>query len=208
MEDVHKEYGYARVSSQKQHEDRQIDALLSYGIGERDIIVDKSSGKDFERKGYELLKYSLLRTGDVLVIKEMDRLGRSKQGVKDELEYFRGKGIRVKILDIPTTLVEADGQGWIIDMVSNIMIEVLASIGEEERHKIKRRQREGIDAAISRGVRFGRPRLEKPEKYEEVMSKVSSGAVSATEAMQMLGLKRGTYYNMRKLYQIGVKGYE
>lgn len=141
------EFGYARVSTSHQNTDRQIEALLEYGIPERNIIVDKQSGKDFERVGYLALKNTMLRAGDTLVIKELDRLGRNKQMIKEELEWLKAHEIRVKILNVPTSLMECDGQDWILEMVSNILIEVMASIAEEERLKNHQRQSEGIQAA-------------------------------------------------------------
>lgn len=141
-------FGYARVSSREQHEDRQIEALTNYGVNRDNIIVDKCSGKDTEREGYQYLKKQMLRNGDTLVIKELDRLSRSKSDIKQELEFFKCNGIHVKILDIPTTLTDfPPEQMWVMDMINAILIEVLGSIAENERLKIRRRQREGIDAA-------------------------------------------------------------
>lgn len=99
-------YGYARVSSREQNEDRQLDALVKFGVPEQNIIVDKCSGKDTEREGYQYLKRQILRRGDTLVIKELDRLSRNKSDIKRELEQFHDIGVRVKILDIPTTLTD------------------------------------------------------------------------------------------------------
>lgn len=102
-----KTYGYARVSTKEQNLGRQLKALLDAGVDERDIITDKISGTDLEREGYQTLKNHLLRDGDTLIIKSLDRLSRNKVHIKEELEYFRSHHIRVKVLDIPTTLVEA-----------------------------------------------------------------------------------------------------
>lgn len=197
-----KEFGYARVSTAHQNTDRQIDALKEYGISERDIIVDKQSGKDFNRMGYQSLKENMLRTGDTLVVKELDRLGRNKQMIKEELEYFKANGIRVKILNIPTTLIEVDGQDWVMEMVSNILIEVMSSIAEEERLKNHQRQSEGIEAARAKGVEFGRPKIKKPENYEEVMQKVSIGEIKAVDAMKLLGVRKTSFYKLKKLYPV------
>lgn len=200
---MQKEFGYARVSSSQQCTDRQMEALLEYGIEERNIIVDKQSGKDFNRVGYQSLKENLLRYGDTLVVKELDRLGRNKQMIKEELEYFKSHGIRVKILNVPTSLMECDGQEWILDMVSNILIEVMASVAEEERVKIRQRQAEGIAAARNRGINLGRPNVKKPENYELVMGKLTSGEITAVTAMKLLGIKRTTFYKLKKLYPVG-----
>lgn len=203
-----REFGYARVSTQHQNTDRQVQVLQDYGISKKDIFIDKQSGKDFERQGYLLLKENVLRSGDTLVVKELDRLGRNKVAVKEELEYFRSEGIRVKILDVPTTLIDCEEQSWVMDMVSNILIEVMSSIAEEERIKNHQRQKEGIAAARARGVQFGRPKLQKPEGYEDVMNKVAEGALKAEEAMEQLGLKRTSYYKLKKLHPVeGVRNH-
>lgn len=194
-----KEFGYARVSTTHQNTDRQVDALRMYGIDERDIYVDKQSGKDFNRVGYLSLKENVLRTGDTLVIKELDRLGRNKQMIKEELEWFKAHHIRVKILNIPTTLIDVDGQDWVMEMVSNILIEVMSSIAEEERMKNHQRQKEGIAVAMAKGVDFGRPRVRKPENWSEVTERVEKGEITSVEAMRILGLKKTSYYKLRKL---------
>ena len=135
-------YGYARVSTREQNEDRQVEALIRHGVPEQQIIIDKASGKDTEREGYQYLKRQILRHGDTLIIKGLDRLSRSKQDIKRELESFKEMGVRVKILDIPTTLTDfPPEQQWVQEMVTAILIEVLGSIAENERNKIRARQR-------------------------------------------------------------------
>lgn len=151
---------------------------------------------------YLLLKGKILRPGDTLVVKELDRLNRNKAAVKEDLEHFRSEGIRVKILDVPTTLIDSEKQGWVMEMVSSILIEVMSSIAEEERVKNHQRQAEGIEAARTRGVQFGRPKLQKPEGYEDVMRKVADGVLRAEEAMRQLGLKRSSYYKLKNLYPV------
>lgn len=201
-------YGYARVSTLHQNTDRQIQALEKYGIPKQDIFVDKQSGKNFERQGYLLLKENVLRAGDTLVVKELDRLGRNKEAVKEELEHFKSRGIRVKILDVPTTLIDCDGQDWVMEMVSNILVEVMSSIAEEERVRNHQRQEEGIAAAKAKGVKFGRPSLTLPDNYQLVMGQVAEGRLKSSEAMEMLNLKRTSYYKLKKLYLAeGVKEY-
>lgn len=190
-------YGYARVSTREQNEDRQLEALKVFGVPEQNIIIDKASGKDTEREGYQYLKRQILRNGDTLVIKELDRLSRNKADIKRELEEFKEMGIRVKILDIPTTLTEfPPDQEWILDMINSILIEVLGSIAENERNKIRSRQREGIEAAKKKSVRFGRPAVEKPDNWDTVMAKVRSGEIKAVEAIQELGISRSSYYRL------------
>ncbi len=190
-------YGYARVSTREQNEDRQLEALKVFGVPEQNIIIDKASGKDTEREGYQYLKRQILRNGDTLVIKELDRLSRNKTDIKRELEEFKEMGIRVKILDIPTTLTEfPPDQEWILDMINSILIEVLGSIAENERNKIRSRQREGIEAAKKKNVRFGRPAVEKPDNWYTVITKVRNGEIKAVEAIQELGISRSSYYRL------------
>ena len=200
---MQKVFGYARVSTIHQHEDRQVEALLAYGVDSRSIITDRESGKDFNRVGYQSLKENLLRPGDTLIIKELDRLGRNKAAVKSELEWFKAKGIRVKILDLPTTLIDCEGQDWILDMLTNVLIEIMASIAEEERIKIHRRQEEGIAAAKAKGVVFGRPVVAKPDNFDEIMALVDSGQLTSVKAMRELGLKKSSFYKLRKAYLTG-----
>ena len=161
--------------------------------------MDKESGKDFNRLGYLSLKEKWLRQGDTLVVKELDRLGRNKAMIKSELEWFKAEGIRVRILNIPTTLINCD-QDWVLDMVSNILIEVMASVAEEERVKIHRRQEEGIAVAKAKGVVFGKPPIAKPDNYEKVMALVDSGQLKAVDAMRELGVRKTTFYRLRHEY--------
>ncbi|MBQ6042006.1 MAG: recombinase family protein [Oscillospiraceae bacterium] len=189
-------YGYARVSSREQNEDRQIEALTKYGVpSENIIIVDKCSGKDIEREGYQYLKRQILRAGDTLVIKELDRLSRNKSDIKAELEYFKSIGVRIKILDIPTTLTDfPDEQMWVMDMINAILIEVLGSIAENERNKIRSRQREGIEAARKRKVQLGRPALIKPVNFDSIAERVESKELTVAQAIKILKISRSAYY--------------
>lgn len=151
-------YYYARVSSKEQNLDRQIAAFAALGAQEREIITDKESGKDLDRSGYTALKTALLRRGDTLVIKSLDRLSRSKRDIKNELQYFKENGIRLKVLDLPTTMIEYPaGQEWVLDMVNNILVEVLSSIAQQERETIHQRQAEEIATAKEKGKHLGRP---------------------------------------------------
>lgn len=196
-------YGYARVSSREQNEDRQIEALTRFGVPAANIIIDKRSGKDTEREGYQYLKRQVLRRGDTLVIKELDRLSRNKADIKRELEEFKDNGIRVKILDIPTTLTDfPPEQAWVLEMINAILIEVLGSIAENERNKIRSRQREGIDAAKRKNVRFGRPSAPLPDNWKEVLTEVRSGKEKAVDAMKELGISKSCYYRLCKKINI------
>ena len=194
-----KVFYYARVSTREQNLDRQISAFKAMGASEREIIVDKASGKDLNRDGYNALKTAMLRRGDTLVVKSLDRLSRNKSDIKNELQYFQQSGIRLKVLDIPTTMIDfSEGQSWVVDMVNNILIEVLSSIAQQERETIRTRQAEGIAAAKAKGKYLGRPIVQKPDNWDEVMRQWKSGAITAVKAMELTGLKRSTFYKLVK----------
>ena len=162
-------YYYARVSSKEQNLDRQIEAFLALGAEERQIITDKKSGKNLEREGYQALKNVMLRQGDTLVVKSLDRLSRNKADIKNELQYFKEHGIRLKVIDLPTTMMNLpEGQEWVFEMVNNILIEVLGTIAEQERETIRKRQAEGIEAARKNGKKLGRPAITFPQNWEQV----------------------------------------
>ena len=188
-------YGYARVSSTEQNLDRQVEALLAYGVEERDIITDKQSGKDFQRSGYLALKNQMLRPGDTLVIKEMDRLGRDYSAIKDEWLDIQKMGVDIVIIDTPllNTKEKSDLEK---NLICSIVFELLAYTAEKERRKIRTRQAEGIKLALDRGVKFGRPETTLPENYAKVIGLWQSGSITAVEAMRRLGLKKTTFYKL------------
>ena len=211
--------GYARVSSHEQNLDRQIQALSQY-VKPDMIVSEKASGKDFNRPGYQSLKVGIgkLVKGDTLYIKSLDRLSRNKEQAKKELQYFKDNGIRIKIIDLPTTMAEMpQEQAWIADMVSNIMIEVLTSIAESERATIRKRQREGLDVMpideatgkrISRktGRAIGRPRAQYPDNWQTVYERWANKEITARKAMQLMNLKTNTFYKLASEYKTaGIK---
>lgn len=196
---MNKTYYYARVSTTEQNLDRQIELFRSLGADDRDIITDKQSGKSLDRTGYNALKNAILRAGDTLVIKSLDRLSRSKTDIKNELKYFKDNNIRLKVADLPTTMIDlADEQSWVIDMVNNILIEVLSSIAEQESNTIHQRQSEGIAAAKAKGKHLGRPKLIKPDNWDSVISEYKESRITAKEAMTRLNLKRSSFYKLLK----------
>lgn len=207
-----KTFYYARVSSSGQNLQRQIEAFRAQGAGDRDIVIDKASGADADRPGYNALK-QFIRSGDTLVITSLDRLSRRKADIKTELAYFRDNGIRVKVLDLPTTLVDLpEGQAWILDMVTNILVEVLSSMAEQERKNILQRQREGFDAmprddkgrriSAKKGTYPGRPMIKRPENWDRVMFEWRTAKkITAVEAMEKLGLKKSSFYKLVKEYE-------
>ena len=190
-------YGYARVSSTEQNLDRQIEALVAYGVEDRHIITDKMSGKSFDRPGYQTLKGQLLREGDVLVIKELDRLGRNYEQIKSEWHELRQMGIDVVVIDMPM-LSTADKTDLEKVLIANIIFELLSYLAEKERIKIKTRQAEGIALAKQKGVKMGRPNAKLPTGFAEEVHKWKEGKQTATETMQALNLKRTTFYKLIK----------
>lgn len=196
-----KVFYYARVSSREQNLDRQIEAFKKLGADEREIIYDKESGKNLERVGYQALKNTLLRSGDTLVVKSLDRLSRNKTDIKNELQYFKDNNIRLKVIDLPTTMMDLPkGQEWVFEMVNNILIEVLGTIAEQERNTIRKRQKEGIEAAKAKGKHLGRPKLEKPENWEYVIAKWKAKEITARQAQMELGVSKTSFYKLITLY--------
>ena len=201
-----KTWGYARVSSNEQHLDRQIEALRGMGLSDREIIVDKASGVSMDRPGYKALRDQMLRSGDTLIVKSLDRLSRNKQHIRQELEYFRAQHIRVMVMDIPTTMISLqEGQEWIMDMVNNVLIEVMASIAEQERRMIKERQAEGIAVAKEKGTHLGRPAATYPPDWDQIYTLWKNGTITAVRAMNDLGLKRSTFYKLVHRYEEGLQ---
>ena len=198
----HRTFGYARVSSKEQNLDRQIELLRKH-VPPENILTDKASGKDLERPSYQALKGALgLRQGDTLVITSLDRLSRSKADIHSELQWFQKHQIRLKVLDLPTSMVEVpEGQEWLIEMINNILIEVLASMAEQERIMIRKRQREGIETAKKKGKHLGRPKLQMPEQFPEVYERWKSGELTAKTAMKMLGMASTSFYRMVSQYE-------
>jgi len=195
-------FGYARISTKEQCLGRQLKALNDLGISDRDIIVDKASGKDVDgRAGYLTLRNSMLRSGDTLVVKSLDRLSRNKADIKVELEHYKANGIRLKVIDLPTTMIDYEGQEWVFEMVNNILIEVLGTIAEQERETIRQRQAEGIAVAKESGkVTFGRPRAKKPENWDSVIGQWQAKEITARKAMEMLdNMKPNTFYRLLKV---------
>lgn len=194
--------GYARVSSKEQNLDRQIAALKKY-VPEKNIVTDKASGKNLDRPGYQALKGALgLREGDTLVIKSLDRLSRKKEDIKQELQWFREHGIKLQVIDLPTTMIQiSEGQEWIRDMINNILIEVLSSIAEEERHTIRQRQKEGIDAAKARGLKFGRPDKGFPADWDLYYLRYKSGELKRAYVIKQLGISRDRFTYLKAKYE-------
>ena len=201
MPNTNKIMGYARVSSMEQNLDRQILALQEY-VPAENILCDKQSGKDLNRPSYQALKSPLgLRSGDTLYVTSLDRLSRSKRDIREELRWFEDHDVRLIVLDLPTTQIEVpDGQDWILKMITNILIEVLSSMAEQERLTIRKRQREGIEAARKKGKHLGRPKAEYPPNFAEIYLKWRNKEITAKQAYQTLHLPRSTFYKLVAKY--------
>ena len=192
-------FGYIRVSTREQKVSRQIDELKKYVPNEDDLFIDHASGKDFDREAYNQLK-KMVRDEDELYVKSLDRFGRNKQLIKEELEWFRKKNVIVRILDIPTTLMSlGEGNKDVQEMVNNILIEVLATIAQRERETTLERQKEGIAAAKRRGQRFGRTAFNLPPNWNTVKHHYLRGHLRAREAIRLLGMKRSTFYKFIRM---------
>ena len=197
---ISKTFGYCRVSSSDQKEDRQLEAMLDLGINERDIFVDKCSGKNFDRPQYQALKVQL-REGDILVIKSIDRLGRNyKQICEEWREITREIKANIKVLDMPV-LDTTRTEGLIGEVISDIVLQLLSYVAEQERAFIKQRQAEGIKLAKEKGKRLGKPPIEYPKNWDNVYKVWKSGAITAREAMKQLNLKPTSFYKLAKKYK-------
>lgn len=193
-------YGYSRVSTKDQNLDRQIVELKKF-VEDRFIFQDKLSGKDFDRPQYQLMR-KVAQKGDIIYVKSLDRLGRNKNQVKEELEYYKNEGVRIKILDIPTSMMDIpEGQEWLMDMINNLLIEVLATMAEQERVNIKQRQAEGIAIAKEKGVYKGRKKIGVDDKFKKAYDQWKAGEITAVKAMGLTGLKRNTFYRRVSEYE-------
>lgn len=199
-----KTYYYARVSSASQNLARQIEAFHKDGADDHDIITEKKSGKNMDRPEYQAMKEHMLRSGDTLVVMSLDRLGRDKQAIKDELDYYRKQNIRVRILDLPTSNFKpGQGQEWILDMVNNIIIEVLSSQAEQERVTLRKRQAEGIAIAKSEGKYKGRTPCKIDEQlFSSLYSDYLKRRITKTEMAKQLDISRPTLDRMLKKRQL------
>ncbi len=192
-----KVFGYVRVSSKDQNEIRQLESFKEYGIDERDIYIDKQSGKDFNREQYNVLK-NVLRENDLLVIKSIDRLGRNYNMIIEEWKDIT-KNIKADIVVIDMPLLDTrNNKDLLGNFISDLVLQILSYVAAQEREFIKKRQKEGIDIAMNKGIKFGRPRIEKPHNFDDVVFKWKNKEIKSKEAMELLGLKANSFYNLLK----------
>lgn len=190
-------YGYMRVSTQEQNEDRQLLALNEAGVAKRNIYMDKQSGKDFNRPKYKLL-VRRLRESDTLYIKSIDRLGRNYEEILEQWRILtKEKKVDIVVLDMPL-LDTRWGKDLIGTFLSDIVLQLLSFVAENERKNIRERQREGIQAAQKRGVRFGRPPKPLPDNFDMVYAEWAAEKITGTEAAKMCGMSVSSFYRKAK----------
>ena len=186
-------YGYARVSSKDQNLDRQIDALTAFPVEKSNIFADKASGKDFERPKYRKLM-KLLRSGDVLVVKSIDRLGRNYDEIIEEWRNItKHMGRYIVVIDMPLLDTRETKENVTGVFIADIVLQLLSYVAQVERENIKQRQAEGIASAKARGVRFGRPPIKRPKCYEKTKNAFLSGMLTRKEAANRLHVSVTTF---------------
>lgn len=194
-------YGYIRVSTKEQNTDRQHEALKEYGknskLKYKATFEDRATGKNFERPQYQLLKETV-KSGDTIVIKELDRLGRNFMDTPKELQYFFERGIKVVILDTPLINTGDDKLDYTIN---NMLIGFLSYIADKEREKIQSRVKEGLLNAKVKGVKLGRPERTLPKEFEKYYKKWKAGDITAVEFSKLLNISRATLYRYIKEYE-------
>ncbi len=202
------EYGYARVSSKEQNLARQIKELRAAGIEERNILTDKQSGKDFNRKSYNLLVGTdstapLLRQGDLLTVYSIDRLGRNYNEIMKQWQYITQEiKADIRVLDMPLLDTRSNGNSLDSRFVADLVLQILSYVAEKERENIKARQAQGIAVAREQGKHLGRPRATFPDNWNEVYPQWKNKKITAMEAMERMSLKRNTFYNLVKRYEM------
>lgn len=193
-------YGYVRVSTREQKEDRQLIALREASVPDKNIYLDKQSGKDFDRPQYRKLLRKI-RQGDLLYIKSIDRLGRNYGEILEQWRILtREKGIDIVVLDMPL-LDTRRGKDLMGTFLSDIVLQVLSFVAENERASIHQRQAEGIAAAKAKGIRFGRPPLPLPENFAEMFQRWKSGEITGTMAAKACGMPLSTFRDKAATYE-------
>lgn len=193
-------YGYIRVSTKEQNEERQLIALQEVSVPQKNIFVDKQSGKDFNRPNYKKL-VKRLKSGDVLYVKSIDRLGRNYDEILEQWRILtKEKGIDIVVLDMPL-LDTRRGKDLIGTFLADIVLQVLSFVAQNERENIRQRQAEGIAAAKARGVKFGQPKKCIEGQIAEIVWQVTHGIISLDEAQEKLNVSRATVYRYIRKYK-------
>lgn len=192
-----KVYGYIRVSSADQNEDRQLVALRSCKVPECNLFVDKQSGKDFERPEYRRMLRRLKRD-DLLYVKSIDRLGRNYGEILEQWRLLtKEKGVDIVVLDMPL-LDTRSGKDLMGTFIADLVLQILSFVAQNERENIRQRQAEGIAAAKARGVPLGRPALPLPENFEQVVASWRNKEIDFASALQQTGMRPATFYRRLK----------
>ncbi|HEM3683286.1 TPA: recombinase family protein [Streptococcus suis] len=191
-------YGYIRVSTKEQNIDRQMTAILQEEIATSNIFIDKASGKDFERKNYKRL-LRRLRTGDELVIKSIDRLGRNYDEIIEQWRLLvKKKQVDISVLDFPLLNTRNGIENVTGKLIADLVLQILSYVSQIEREQIQQRQKEGIAEAMKKGVRFGRPKLEKPWLFDDIAQAYQNGEISVREGAKILNIPKSTFHNWLK----------
>ena len=190
-------YGYVRVSTREQNEDRQIIALEDVNVPQKNVYVDKQSGKDFNRPRYKRL-LKILKEDDLLYVKSIDRLGRNYEEILEQWRFLtKKKRIDIVVLDMPL-LDTRRGKDLMGTFLSDIVLQVLSFVAENERKNIRERQKEGIEAARLRGVQFGRPIKQMPENFEMIYKRYMEREITGEQAADVCNVSRATFYRRIK----------
>ncbi len=187
-------YGYVRVSSITQNLDRQIEDMHKVGLCDKQIFADKQSGKNFERVNYQKLKKKL-KSGDLLIIKSIDRLGRNYDMIIEEWkDIVNNKNVDIKVLDMPLLDTRVEGKNLVGKFISDIVLQILSFVAENERENIKKRQAEGIKIAKLKGKHLGRPKFILPNNFEKISQQYIKKEITLTEALSSLNMNKSTFY--------------
>ena len=193
-----RKFGYVRVSAKDQNETRQISAMLNFGILQRDIYIDKQSGKNFDRPQYQIMLNNI-RHGDLAVFLSLDRMCRNYAEIQEQWKYIiYTLGADIKILDMELLDTRCEDNSLDRRFMCDLILQILAYVAEKERNNIRIRQAQGIAEAKARNVKFGRPRVKYPDNWIEVINIWTARQITAKQAMSQLGLKRSTFYNLVK----------
>lgn len=187
-------YGYVRVSTKEQNIDRQLVEMYAQGLNDKTIFIDKQSGKDFERDEYQKLKKKL-KSGDLLIIKSIDRLGRNYDMIIDEWRTLvNDMNVDVQVLDMPLLDTRTEGKNLVGKFISDIVLQILSFVAENERENIKKRQAEGIRIAKENGKHLGRPKLKLPKNFTIIANQYKKKEITLTEALSSLKMNRSSFY--------------
>lgn len=187
-------YGYVRVSTKEQNIDRQLVEMYSQGLNDETIFIDKQSGKDFERDEYQKLKKKL-KSGDLLIIKSIDRLGRNYDMIIDEWRTLvNDMNVDIQVLDMPLLDTRTEGRNLVGKFISDIVLQILSFVAENERENIKKRQAEGIRIAKEKGKHLGRPKLKLPKDFKIIANEYKKKEITLAEALSSLKMNRSSFY--------------